>query len=127
MMKPAFLFLISIFFSLSVLSQDSKISATASKTKIYIGEPFDLELKAAFPRNGTTGWFEIDTILHFEILNRAKYDTQSLENGILVTQVLNVTSWDSGRWSIPAFSIGKAKTKPIVVDVSFSPFDRNQP
>jgi hypothetical protein len=127
MMKSALLFLAFLFLSLSLLAQGGPVSATASKSKIYIGEPFDLQLKATLPRDGDAGWFEIDTIIHFEILNRAKYDTQSLENAIVVSQILHVTSWDSGRWTIPAFSIGKLKTKPLVVDVSFSPFDRNQP
>jgi hypothetical protein len=104
------------------------LTATADKQAILIGEQFSLKLQGFFQKGQAAPWFGIDTIPHFEILERSKIDTQQNADNILLSQTLTVTSWDSGRWQIPALMAGRSKTNPITITVSFtSPFDPNQP
>ena len=118
---------------LSILSfnlcfcQISSFTASANKQKIVIGEPFDLTLKATISKKDSVQWLAIDTFSHFEILNTAKVDTQLNSETFILQQKITLTSWDSGKWPIPSIIFSKTKkSKPIVIDVSFSPFDANQ-
>lgn len=105
----------------------SEASATAEKRKILIGEQFGLELRAVFPEGSSFEWFDVDSLAHFEILQRSKIDTQSVAGGTVGSQTLTLTSWDSGRYTIPALELGRARTKSIIIDVSYTPFDTTQP
>ena len=74
-------------------------------------------------------FFTIDSIPHFEILERKKIDTVDDREGIKLSQNLTLTSFDSGHWAIPSFELPADKpmyTDSIPVDVGFSPFDPNQ-
>ncbi|MBD0332854.1 MAG: hypothetical protein ICV66_09370 [Chitinophagaceae bacterium] len=104
------------------------MSASVNKQRILIGEQFQLTLEATFLKNQKYSWFRIDTIPHFEILSKAKIDTTSDGNQLKLSQQLTLTSWDSGKWQIPAFSLSSLRTKPLTITVAFSsPFDPNQP
>lgn len=105
-----------------------KVTATPSAQSILIGEPFTIRLQANFDKSETVQWFEIDTITHFETLERSTLDTLHLEGNLALTQTLTVTSWDSGRWQMPAFTLGRFRTKPFLINVNYStPFDPTQP
>ncbi len=102
-------------------SQTTFFSAVTNKEKIVIGEPFELTLKATISKN-TLHWIIIDTFPHFEILNKAKIDTQINKETYILEQKITLTSWDSGKWPIPSIVFSKTqKSKPIVIDVAFSP------
>jgi hypothetical protein len=103
------------------------VSAATDKNQILIGEPFELQLKAVFPEGARFSWFELDSLDHFEILERSKIDSQASGDGIMATQTLLLTGWDSGRFVIPALSLGKGKTKPLAIHISYTPFDTTQP
>jgi len=108
-------------------SQPSSFSVSTGKEKIVIGEPFDLTLKATISKKDNIQWLIIDTFPHFEILNTAKVDTQINNEVFILQQKITLTSWDSGKWPIPSFVFSKTKkSKPIAIDVSFSPFNREQ-
>jgi len=76
-------------------------------------------------------WFNIpDSIPHFYLVNKAKSD--SVEMGdYLVQQKIVLTSFDSGKWSIPSFPVRVQKgssvytfnTDPVLIDVRYSPED----
>ncbi len=121
---------LTLFFLLSFLtgfSQTTSFSANTDKQKIVIGEPFDLTLKATIATKDKIQWLAIDSIPHFEILNKAKIDTQVNNEVFILQQKIILTSWDSGKWPIPSFAFSKTiKSKPIVIDVSFSPFNPEQ-
>jgi hypothetical protein len=104
------------------------VSAKVDRDKILIGEQFDLILDARFPDITSAKFFQTDTFPHFEIINRAKIDTANVGNEVLLSQRITLTSWDSGKWLLPAVALlnSEVKTKPIPVTVSFSPFDPNQ-
>ena len=94
-----------------------------------IGEQTRLTLKAEFPPQVPMSFFTIDTIPHFEILERKKIDTLDDREGIKLSQSLTLTSFDSGHWVIPSFELPADKpmyTDSLAVDVRFSPFDPNQ-
>ncbi|MCU7548542.1 BatD family protein [Chitinophagaceae bacterium LB-8] len=109
-------------------SQRIAVAATASDQNILIGEPFQLTLGISAPGNQKIDWFDIKELPHFEILSRSKIDSQVNGNKKMLVQTLTLTSWDSGRWQLPSFSVPSSnKTKPIAVEVSFSNFDPKQP
>ncbi|HEY1114423.1 MAG TPA: BatD family protein [Chitinophagaceae bacterium] len=117
-----------LLLSLSAFTQTVTVTASSDKTRIVIGEQIKLTLEATVPRQEDIDWPKIDSLPHFEILNASKLDSQLSGEELILKQTLTLTSWDSGRWQIPAFAIvGARRTKPITIDVGFSPFDRNQP
>lgn len=126
-MKGFTFLLIISFFSFSVTAQ--KVTATADKQKILIGEQFHLKLQANFNQGEPLDFFEVDSIPRFEILDRSTIDTSKFNDGFALVQNLTVTSWDSGKIQIAPFVLGRYQTKPLIIDVAYSPspFDTTQP
>ena len=119
------------FISALVCSAQNKITikATIEKSRIVIGEQTHLTLRAEFPLQVPMSFFTIDSIAHFEILERKKIDTVDDRQGIKLSQTLTLTSFDSGHWVIPSFELPADTpmyTDSLAVEVSFSPFDPNQ-
>ena len=118
-----FLFLIASYIS---PAQNASVHVTVDKNKIVLGEQFHLTLQVQLSSHSPISFFHIDSIPHFEITERKKIDTSTI-NGINLEQVLTLTSFDSGHWVIPAFLLdGKRSlhTDTIPIDVVFSsPFD----
>ena len=119
-----------LFFSIVSHCQDKvSISVSADKTRIVIGEQIHLNLEADFPPHEPMRFFTVDTIPHFEILERKKIDTLDNNHGIKLSQGLTLTSFDSGHWVIPPFELEGDRplvSDSIPIDVGFSPFDPNQ-
>jgi len=126
MKKLIFLSVLLITF-IEGFSQSLPVSATVNKQKIFIGEQIQLYLKAVIKKTAPPDWFEVDTFPHFEILQKSKIDSQQTSEGLLLQQTITLTSWDSGHWAIPSFTLMSSKTKPVPISVSFSPMDPNQP
>jgi hypothetical protein len=127
--KVFFLF----FLLFSALASDAQnkvtIKSEIDKSKIVIGEQIHLTLEADFPLQEPMRFFTIDSIPHFEILERKKIDTVDDRGGIKLSQSLILTSFDSGHWAIPSFQLPAdipMYTDSIAVDVGFSTFDPNQ-
>jgi BatD DUF11 like domain len=127
MKKPIFLFILLMTVAGASLSQNIPVSATVDKQKILIGEQIQLYLKAVVKNGRGSNWFVVDSFPHFEILQRSKIDSQQTSEGLFLQQTITLTSWDSGRWAIPPFGFANLKTKPLVIDVTYSPMDPNQP
>ncbi len=108
--------------------QATTVSIRADKSKILIGEPVTLTLEATIPANEPIRFFVLDTFPHFEFLNKKKTDTTDKKGGTFLRQVIQVTSFDSGRWVIPSLALTEGiQTDSIPIDVVFSDFDPNQP
>lgn len=123
------IFLLSISFS-SFSQKIPFARSSADKNKILLGEQFNLTLQAKFHSNDPISFFDIDSIPHFEILQRQKIDTNDDRKEIELKQTLLLTSFDSGHWSIPSFKLAgtSLRTDSIPIDVAFSsPFDPKQP
>jgi hypothetical protein len=94
-----------------------------------IGEQFRLRLQANFDKNEPLDFFDIDSIPRFEILDRSEIDTSNFNDGVALIQNLTMTSWDSGKIQIEPFVLGRYQTKPLMIDVAYSPhpFDTTKP
>jgi hypothetical protein len=133
-MKPftpyiiAFIFLISFFANTN--AQSVTVKASVNTAKILIGETIELKLEARVDDGQQAQWFPTDTIAHFEYVNKAKIDTVSGAGYKTYTQVLTITSFDSGRWEIGPFplTVGNKDylTDSILVSVAESNFDAKQ-
>lgn len=130
MNKPFLFILLFLLFCSKIHAQKSPpLIASTDKSKVLLGEQFDLVIGARFAKETELSFFSIDSLPHFEIMQRSKIDTERIDDNIVLTQRITLTSFDSGRWQIPALSLPGAslKTKPISIDVVFSsPFDPKQ-
>ena len=130
MNKPfSFIILFLLFCSPIHAQKTPPVIASTDKSKVLLGEQFDLVIGARFSKETQLTFFTIDSLQHFEIVQKSKVDTEQVEENIVLTQRITLTSFDSGRWQIPALSLpGSAlQTKPIPVEVVFSsPFDPKQ-
>jgi LPXTG-motif cell wall-anchored protein len=129
--NSAIFFILSLFFSLFATAQTkTAVKATVDRSMILIGEPIRLTLEADIPESQPIRFFQVDSIPHFEFLEKAKIDTVNTSNGTVMSQQFRITSFDSGHWVIPSFILAdNVSTDTIPVDVNFSPspFDANQP
>jgi hypothetical protein len=120
-----------LFFSgaaiLSNAQNKTTVKASIDKNKILIGEPIKLSVEVNIPRNEAIRFFTIDSLPHFEFLEKQKIDTSGSGNETVLKQAFKITSFDSGHWVIPSFVLEKnITTDTIPVDVDFSNFDPNQ-
>jgi hypothetical protein len=129
--KVSLLIILIASFIFSFCQSLPSARVTVDKNRILLGEQINMHLEAKFPAANPISFFDIDSIDHFEILNRQKIDTQDSRSEITLSQTLVLTSFDSGHWVIPSFKISTSKilsTDTIPIDVSFSsPFDPKQP
>lgn len=126
-MKGYIFLLLSILMAMTATSQ--RVVATSDKQKMLIGEQFHLRLQANFNAGEPTDFFDVDTIPRFEIIDKSAIDTSKFDGGIALSQNFTLTSWDSGKIQIAPFVLGKYQTKPLVIDVAYSPspFDTTLP
>lgn len=120
---------IALFLS-GFLAAQSKtvVKASVDRSQILIGERIQLTLEADIPETQPIRFFQMDSIPHFEFVSLGKIDTSNTGSGTLLSQVIQITSFDSGHWVIPVLSLGETvSTDSIPVDVGFSPFDPQQP
>ncbi len=126
--KKQILFLVSLFFVQLVIAQGgATIKASVDKNKILIGEPLQLTIEVYLPPKSVQNFILIDSIEHFEFIEKPVIDTTDENGGLNIRGVYKITSFDSGHWVIPSFILSPGvKTDTIPVDVVFSDFDPNQ-
>lgn len=126
-LKTIFSFVLILTLEYAVAQQGVTVKATVDKNKILIGEPMVLTIETSIPENVPIKLIVIDSIAHFELLEKPIIDTSSTNSGTLIKGVYKITSFDSGHWVIPAFAFSDAiKTDTIPVDIVFSDFDPAQ-
>jgi len=126
MKKAVLSFLLALLFSSALQAQGSSTSAVADRNRILIGERLQLTIRGlAIPGKGN--WPDIDTIPHFEIMERSKIDTIRAISGSILQQTLTLTSWDSGRWAIAPIRIFGGRTNGLIIDVAYTPMEPDQP
>jgi BatD DUF11 like domain len=103
------------------------VKASVDDDQILIGEPIKLTLEAHIPLGQPLTWFNFDTIPHFEFIDKGKADTTDNIEGKQLTQVLTITSFDSGYVVIPPMTIKVGNktytTDSIPIQVSYAPLD----
>ncbi len=121
--------LIILLYCLNLQAQVS-VRANIDRNKILIGEPITLSVEAYLPLGAPVQWINTDTIPHFEVTNRSPVDTTESIDGKKISQVLTITSFDSGHWQMPAFEVivgGKPYySDSLAIDVTFTSFDPNE-
>lgn len=126
--KKTILFIVSIFLVQVLIAQgDATIKASVNKNKILLGEPLELTIEANTTSASSTKIFQLDSIPHFEFLEAVKIDSVVKDGKLTIKEVYTITSFDSGHWVIPAFTLAEGvKTDTIPIDVVFSDFDPEQ-
>ena len=117
-------------------SQAPTVQTSADKNAILIGEQVKVTVKANFhPGLYNIHWLTVpDSIPHFEVIELSKADTITYkDNSNAIEQTITFTSFDSGKWTIPAFPVNfdplsgdtwfKLLTDPVPVNVMYSPPD----
>ncbi len=106
------------------------LNASVDKREILIGEQIQLSLDAKVSLGLNVTWLALDTIPHFDIIEKGKIDSVITETEKSYHQVIIITSFDSGMHSIPPLPLvveGKNfLTDSIPVNIKFKPFDSKQ-
>ena len=106
----------------------TRVTATTDKTSILIGEQIRLTLTADIPENEPIDFFQLDSLPHLEVVKAEKIDTNNTSKGTLLTQVVYLTSFDSGHWAIPPLLLHDSIfTDSIPVDIGHLPLDPLKP
>lgn len=119
------LVLISVMITVLATAQNNiTVNASADKQQIVIGERIKFTLEVNVPENQPIRFFQLDTLPHFEFLSKEKIDTSDTGNGTVLSQVIHITSFDSGHWVIPSLVLtGDIITDSIPVDVGYTNAD----
>ncbi len=106
--KYNLLFTLVLFtISINLFSQSPSVKTFINKQDILIGEQINYKVVATVPTGlYSANWFVVpDSMPHFELVDKNKIDT-TIENGnTILQQTLTFTSFDSGRWATPTFTI----------------------
>jgi hypothetical protein len=101
--------------------------ASVNRDQILIGEPIKLTLEVRIPLGQPYTWFNLDSIPHFDIIEKGRTDTSDNIDGKQLHQELTITSFDSGTVVIPPMILkvnGKSyATDSIPIDVSYAQLD----
>lgn len=123
--------IVFIFAAVQARAQHIQLKASVDRNSILIGEPIRLTLEGEFPGNVAHNWFDLDSLAHFDIISREAIDTSGQGNEQFLKQVLNITSFDSGSWTIPMLSLrvgdNNYLTDSIRIEVGYTNADPNQP
>jgi hypothetical protein len=127
-LHKAVAFLLPLLIATGAVGQGVRVDASVNKNKIVIGEQIVLALSADIPESEPINFFRIDTIPHFEFIEKPAADTSNTNNGTRIYQELIITSFDSGHFVIPPFELAPGVvTDSIPIDVGYSTFNRDQP
>lgn len=121
--------LVLLMMPLFLLAQNNiTVKASVDRNQVLIGEKITLRLEANIPINEPIRFFQFDTLPHFEISAREKIDTNDLSDGTALSQLIHITSFDSGHWVIQPFVLtANVATDSIPIDVGYTPFDPAKP
>jgi len=102
-----------IMWQATLYAQQPHVEVHTDSAQILIGSQFHLYLDVSLPTAyRLQGYALPDSFNHIEIINRAPADTVSTGGLWHYHQVLTLTSFDSGRWLIPAFPVVLASSRP---------------
>ncbi len=105
----------------------ASIRSSVDKNRILLGEPFTLTVEATYVTGATVSFPRIDSIPHFELAADARKDSSSSNGIVTIRGIYPLTSFDSGHWVIPAFSLSKkTRSDTLGIDVVFSESDPAQ-
>lgn len=107
-----------------------KVKVSLDKQEILIGQPVHLLVEAFVPGNTPLVWPPLDSIPHFEWLEKGQLDSVIKPDEKYYRQYFTITSFDSGSQVIPRlpFVSGNKKffSDSVKLTVNYSKFDPNQ-
>lgn len=139
-LNPVFKFSCLIFFvalcsvnqfALAQGKSGVSVKTSVDRNRITLGEPFVLELQMQYPEKTglTTLPVMPDSLLHFDVLEEMKADTAVNSGLLIITKRYRMTSFDSGHWAIPAFTVAAGKynsrSDTLGIDVMTVPLEGN--
>jgi hypothetical protein len=107
----------------------ASVKTSVDRNRIMLGEPFVMELQWQYPEKTVLTKIPVmpDSLQHFDILEEMKSDTSVNSGLIIITKRYRMTSFDSGHWAIPAFTVsaGKiiSKSDTLGIDVMTVPLE----
>jgi BatD DUF11 like domain len=106
------------------------LKATVDKQKILIGEPIQLMLEATVTGNTPLVWPSLDSLPHFEWVEKHNVDSSVQPGQRYYRQYLTITSFDSGAYAIPrlTFTAGNKQyfTDSIRINIGYTKIDPNK-
>src|ERR1700754_3959267 len=87
------------------------LKATVDKQKILIGQPIQLMLEATVAGDAPFIWPGIDSLPHFDLIEKGKVDSSIRAGERYYRQYMTVTSFDSGTRFIPRLPFLAANKK----------------
>lgn len=106
------------------------MKVSLDKQAIIIGQPVHLLVEAFVPGNAPLVWPPMDSIPHFEWVEKGRLDSVSRTDEQYYRQLFTITSFDSGVWVIPQLSFYSGNKKylsdTVMLRVNYSKFDPNQ-
>ncbi|MDQ6844233.1 MAG: BatD family protein [Bacteroidota bacterium] len=124
-----------IFCVQNISAQLPQVKTSVDKNNILIGEQIQYKVESSMPDNSyRLTWFSIpDSFGHFVVVSKSKIDSSFVNGTIRFSQVLTLTSFDSGRAAIPSLSLTAEPlnadssynllTDTIPINISYSPLD----
>ena len=121
------LFILTILMFTNNVGGQVAIRSSVDRNSILIGEPITVRVDGYFPLGVNINWKLPDSIPHFDYLEKGKPDTVESIDGKKLSQVIRVTSFDSGKWELPPF-VMMVNNQPyysdsLMINVAFAAFD----
>ena len=98
----------------AAISQTTTVQTLVDSNEILIGGQFHLKISASYTANAfVIKWFYIqDSLAHFDVIETTRPDSIITYNGVTtLSQTITLTSFDSGKWSLPVFRINFHRLK----------------
>jgi hypothetical protein len=111
-----------------VCTAQTGIEVLPERNSFLLGEPIRLTISIKSSA-ADSAMLPSDTLGRFELLERKPVSISSFNGMVTSTQDLIITSFDSGRWQIPAFNthIGAYSSAPFELEVMTLPPDSIKP
>ncbi len=125
----------AFLFAPNIFAQLPQVKTSVDKNNILIGEQFQYKVETSMPDNSfSLSWFSVpDSFGNFVLVSKNKIDSVVANGTLQFSQVLTLTSFDSGRQVIPPLNLSADPlagdttynlfTDTISINVSFSPLD----
>lgn len=119
-----------VFLLICIRAQSQvQVKIFTDKESILIGERFTMTIESYMPLDQQFSWPVIDTLPNFQIISSSKIDTTENFNSRKVAQSFQLTSFDSGHYTIPTitFLVGNVRyvSDTVGIDIGYSPMDAN--
>ena len=108
------------------------VKTSVEKDRILVGEPVKVTIEARLPLGQKLNWFFLDTIPHFEWVEKGMpVETDGID-GKTVQHTFTVVGYDTGHWTIPPYTIKVANrsfsSDTVGIRVDYDPsFNSNDP